>query len=124
MHLPLVRRYTTEVGQWLTDQVIQMNGNENDPRGGGGTCFGDSGGPALPGGYVVGDTSYGYTNNCRYLGGLQRVDIPVVGTGCSTAWRIWFARLRHSLPDPHRETGRAPPDDELRHAAPHQRERW
>jgi len=78
MRLPLVRRYTTEVGQWLTDQVIQMNGNENDPRGGGGTCFGDSGGPALHGGYVVGDTSYGYTNNCRYLGGYQRVDIPVV----------------------------------------------
>jgi hypothetical protein len=23
-------------------------------------------------------TSYGYTSNCRYLGGLQRVDIPVV----------------------------------------------
>ena len=78
MRLPLVRRYTTEVGQWLTDQVIQMNGNENDPRAGGGTCFGDSGGPAMHGGYVVGDTSYGYTNNCRYLGGYQRVDIPVV----------------------------------------------
>jgi len=78
MRLPLVRRYTTEVGQWLTDQVIQMNGNENDPRGGGGTCFGDSGGPALKDGYVVGDTSYAYTNNCRYLGGYQRVDIPVV----------------------------------------------
>ena len=29
-------------------------------------------------GYVVADTSYGYTNNCRYLGGLQRIDIPVV----------------------------------------------
>jgi hypothetical protein len=23
-------------------------------------------------------TSYGYTSNCRYLDGLQRVDIPVV----------------------------------------------
>ncbi len=23
-------------------------------------------------------TSYGYTANCRYLGGLQRVDIEVV----------------------------------------------
>ena len=23
-------------------------------------------------------TSYGYTANCRYLGGYQRVDIPVV----------------------------------------------
>lgn len=75
---PIVRRYTTEIGQKLTDQVIQMNANEHDPRAGGGTCFGDSGGPAIHGGFVVGDTSYGYTNNCRYLGGYQRVDIPIV----------------------------------------------
>jgi hypothetical protein len=75
---PIVRRYTTEIGQKLTDQILQLNGNENDPRAGGGTCFGDSGGPAVHGGYVVGDTSYGYTNNCRYLGGYQRIDIPVV----------------------------------------------
>lgn len=75
---PIVRRYTTEIGQKLTSQILQMNGNEHDIRAGGGTCFGDSGGPAIHGGYVVGDTSYGYTNNCRYLGGYQRVDIPVV----------------------------------------------
>jgi Trypsin len=75
---PIVRRYTTEVGQKLTDQILQTNGNENDPRAGGGTCFGDSGGPAMIDGFIVGDTSYGYTNNCRYLGGYQRVDIPVV----------------------------------------------
>ena len=72
------RRFTTEVGQKLTPQILQMNGNEHDPRAGGGTCFGDSGGPAIHGGYVVGDTSYGYTNNCRYLGGYQRVDVPIV----------------------------------------------
>jgi hypothetical protein len=75
---PIVRRYTTEIGQKLTPQILQMNANENDPRAGGGTCFGDSGGPAIRGGYVVADTSYGYTNNCRYLGGYQRVDIPIV----------------------------------------------
>jgi trypsin len=75
---PIVRRYTTEVGQKLYDQVLQLNGNEHDPRAGGGTCFGDSGGPAMHGGYVVGDTSYGFTSNCRYLGGYQRVDIPVM----------------------------------------------
>jgi secreted trypsin-like serine protease len=78
MRQPIVRRYTTEIGQKLTDQILQMNGNENDNRAGGGSCFGDSGGPAMHGGYVVGDTSYGYTSNCRYLGGYQRVDIPVV----------------------------------------------
>lgn len=75
---PIVRRYTTEIGQKLTSQLLQTNGNEHDPRAGGGTCFGDSGGPIMHGGFLVGDTSYGYTNNCRYLGGYQRVDIPVV----------------------------------------------
>jgi Trypsin len=75
---PIVRRYTTEIGQKLSIQILQLNGNEHDIRAGGGTCFGDSGGPAMLGGYVVGDTSYGYTNNCRYLGGYQRVDIPIV----------------------------------------------
>ncbi len=75
---PIVRRYTTEIGQKLTDQILQLNGNEHDPRAEGGTCFGDSGGPTIKDGFVVGDTSYGYTNNCRYLGGYQRVDIPVV----------------------------------------------
>jgi hypothetical protein len=75
---PIVRRYTTEIGQKLTDQILQTNTNEHDIRAGGGTCFGDSGGPAVHGGFVVADTSYGYTNNCRYLGGYQRVDIPVV----------------------------------------------
>jgi hypothetical protein len=75
---PLVRRYTDEVGQKLTPQILQTNGNEKDTRGGGGTCFGDSGGPSFKDGYVTTVTSYGYTSNCRYLGGLQRVDIPVV----------------------------------------------
>jgi hypothetical protein len=77
MSYPLVRRYTTSPGQKLTPQILQMNGNPNDNRGGGGTCFGDSGGPAFLDGYLVAVTSYGYTSNCRYLGGYQRVDIPV-----------------------------------------------
>ncbi|MGH2808593.1 MAG: trypsin-like serine protease, partial [Actinomycetota bacterium] len=78
MRNPIVRRFTTEIGQKLTDQILQLNGNENDPRAEGGTCFGDSGGPAMLDGYVVADTSYGYTSNCRYLGGYQRVDVPIV----------------------------------------------
>ena len=76
---PIVRRYTDAVGQKLTPQILQVNGNEHDPRGGGGSCFGDSGGPTFdPRGYLVTVTSYGYTDNCRYLDGLQRVDIAVV----------------------------------------------
>lgn len=75
---PIRRQYTDEKPQKLTSQILQLQGNEHDPFGGGGTCFGDSGGPAFHGGYVVGDTSYGYTSNCRYLGGYQRVDIEIV----------------------------------------------
>jgi hypothetical protein len=78
MSYPIVRRYTDVVGQKLTPQILQVNGNEHDPRGGGGSCFGDSGGPSFDKGYVVTVTSYGYTGNCRYIDGLQRVDITVV----------------------------------------------
>ena len=78
MSFPLRRQFTTMPGQKLTPQVFQTNGNPNDTRGGGGTCFGDSGGPVFLDGEIVGVTSYGYTANCRYLGGYQRVDIPVV----------------------------------------------
>lgn len=85
MSYPLIRRYTTSPGQKLTPQILQLNGNPNDTRGGGGTCFGDSGGPVFLNGYLVAVTSYGYTANCRYLGGYQRVDIPVV--------RNWLASV-------------------------------
>ena len=78
MSYPLIRRYTTSPGQKLTEQILQLNGNPNDIRAGGGTCFGDSGGPVFLDGYLVAVTSYTYTNNCRYLGGYQRVDIAVV----------------------------------------------
>jgi hypothetical protein len=85
MSYPLIRRYTTSPGQKLTPQILQLNGTVNDTRGGGGTCFGDSGGPVFLDGYLVAVTSYGYTENCRYLGGYQRVDIPVV--------QDWFATV-------------------------------
>jgi hypothetical protein len=75
---PLIRRYAVQPGQKLTSQILQLNGNYNDNRGTGGTCFGDSGGPTFLNGYVVTVTSYTYTQNCRYLGGYQRVDIKVV----------------------------------------------
>lgn len=73
---PIIRRNAEEPGQKLTPQILQVNGNGNDNKGTGGTCFGDSGGPAFQGGYIVTVTSYGYTSNCRYIDGLQRVDIP------------------------------------------------
>ncbi|NYD78999.1 trypsin-like serine protease [Arthrobacter cupressi] len=78
MTYPLIRRYWEVPGQKLTPQILQVNGNPNDVRGTGGSCFGDSGGPLFLDGQIVGVTSYGYTANCRYLDGYQRVDIPVV----------------------------------------------
>ena len=78
MSYPLIRRYVDMPGQKLTPQILQTNGNPNDTRGTGGTCFGDSGGPVFLNGEIVAVTSYGYTANCRYLGGYQRLDITVV----------------------------------------------
>jgi hypothetical protein len=75
---PLIRRVADAPGQKLTPQILQVNGNINDTRGTGGSCFGDSGGPTYKNGVQVTVTSYGYTDNCRYLDGLQRIDIPVV----------------------------------------------
>ena len=51
--------------------------------GAGGTCFGGSGGPVFLDGEIVAVTSYGLTQNCRYLGGYQRVAI--------TAAQAWLA---------------------------------
>ncbi|WP_169064473.1 trypsin-like serine protease [Geodermatophilus dictyosporus] len=83
---PIVRRYTDVVGQKLTPQILQVNGDEHDARGGGGTCFGDSGGPAFApdSGHLVTVTGYGYTADCRYIDGLQRVDVPVVQSWLAT----------------------------------------
>jgi secreted trypsin-like serine protease len=81
---PLIRRQTTSPGQKLTSQILQLNGNSADNRGGGGTCFGDSGGPVFLNGYLVADTSYGYTDNCRWIGGYQRVDIASIQTWLAT----------------------------------------
>lgn len=75
---PIVRRFAEAPGQKLTDQILQVNGNANDDKGTGGTCFGDSGGPAFLDGYEVTVTSYNNDALCRHIDGLQRIDIPVV----------------------------------------------
>ncbi|MEJ7754989.1 MAG: trypsin-like serine protease [Nocardioidaceae bacterium] len=90
MSYPLLRRHTSVIVQKLTDQILQANGNENDPGAGGGTCFGDSGGPIFYDRVIVGVTSYGYTSNCRYIDGYQRVDIKDVQT--------WLARFGVTRP--------------------------
>jgi hypothetical protein len=71
----LTRRFTTAVGQNASSQVLKLAENENDSRGGGGSCFGDSGGPVFHGGYLVADTSFGASQFCRSFGGYYRLDI-------------------------------------------------
>ena len=69
------RRFTTAVGQNISSQVLKLAENENDSRAGGGSCFGDSGGPVFHGGYLVADTSFGASQFCRSFGGYYRLDI-------------------------------------------------
>ena len=68
------RRFTTAVGQSISSQVLKLAENENDSRAGGGSCFGDSGGPVFHAGLLVADTSYGPSQFCRSYGGYYRLD--------------------------------------------------
>lgn len=68
------RRFTTAVGQNISSQVLKLAENENDSRAGGGSCFGDSGGPAFHAGRLVADTSFGASQFCRSFGGFYRLD--------------------------------------------------
>jgi hypothetical protein len=70
----LTRRFTTAVGQNATSQVLKLAESVNDSRAEGGSCFGDSGGPAFHGGYLVADTSFGASQFCRSFGGYYRLD--------------------------------------------------
>jgi Trypsin len=70
----VTRRFTTAVGQNISSQVLKLAENENDSRAGGGTCFGDSGGPAFHDGLLVADTSFGASQFCRSFGGFDRLD--------------------------------------------------
>ena len=69
-----IRRSTTAVGQNLASDTLKLAENANDSRAGGGTCFGDSGGPVFQGGYLVADASFGASPFCRSPGGYQRLD--------------------------------------------------
>jgi hypothetical protein len=71
----LTRRFTTAVGQNATSQVLKLAENQKDSRAGGGSCFGDSGGPVFHGGLLVADTSFGASQFCRSFGGYYRLDI-------------------------------------------------
>ena len=61
-------------GQNISTQVLKLAENAKDSRAGGGSCFGDSGGPAFHQGLLVGDTSYGASQYCRSAGAYYRLD--------------------------------------------------
>ena len=70
----LERRSTTSYLKTVQDQVVAFQVNDRDSKAGGGSCFGDSGGPTFLGPYVVGDASYVNSLTCNATGAYQRVD--------------------------------------------------
>ena len=61
----------------LTDGFnVQTSANPGGGRGG--TCFGDSGGPLLYGGWIVGVTSFGLNETCTGVDFAYRVDLAAV----------------------------------------------
>jgi hypothetical protein len=68
------RRFTTSLLKNVQDEVVVFQINDRDANAGGGSCFGDSGGPVFLGQYVVGDASYVNSLTCNATGAYQRVD--------------------------------------------------
>ena len=68
------RRSTTSFLKNVQDEVVVFQINDNDSKAGGGSCFGDSGGPVFWGPYVLGDASYVNSLTCNGTGAYQRVD--------------------------------------------------
>jgi Trypsin len=60
----------------VQDEVVTFQINDRDSKAGGGSCFGDSGGPAFLDDYVVGDSSFVNSLQCNGTGSYQRVDTP------------------------------------------------
>ena len=72
----LERRFTTSFLKNVQDEVVTFQINDRDSKAGGGSCFGDSGGPAFLGDFVVGDSSFVNSFTCNATAGYQRVDTP------------------------------------------------
>jgi hypothetical protein len=70
------RRFTTSFLKNVQGEVVTFQINDRDSKAGGGSCFGDSGGPVFLGRYVVGDASFVNSLQCNATGGYQRVDTP------------------------------------------------
>jgi len=70
------RRFTTSLLKNVQDEVVAFQINDRDANAGGGSCFGDSGGPVFLGRFVAGDASFVNSLTCNATGGYQRVDTP------------------------------------------------
>ncbi|WP_337322861.1 MULTISPECIES: trypsin-like serine protease [unclassified Kribbella] len=70
------RRFTTSFLKNVQDEVVTFQINDRDSKAGGGSCFGDSGGPVFLGRFVAGDASFVNSLTCNATGGYQRVDTP------------------------------------------------
>src|SRR6185503_18367982 len=68
------RRSTTSFLKNVQSEVVVFQINDQDSKAGGGSCFGDSGGAAFLGAYVLGDAYYVNSFSCNATGSYQRVD--------------------------------------------------
>lgn len=68
------RRSTTSFLKNVGSEVVTFQINDRDSKAGGGSCFGDSGGAAFWGPYVLGDASYVNSLTCNATGSYQRDD--------------------------------------------------
>ena len=68
------RRMTTSYLKNVQSEVVVFQINDKDSKAGGGSCFGDSGGPVFSNGYVLGDASYVNSFSCNATGSYQRTD--------------------------------------------------
>ena len=68
------RRMTTSFLKNVQSEVVVFQVNDRDSKAGGGSCFGDSGGPVFLNGFVLGDASYVNSLTCNATGSYQRTD--------------------------------------------------
>jgi hypothetical protein len=68
------RSMTTSTLKNVQSEVVAFQINGNNSQDGGGSCFGDSGGPAFVDGYALGDASYVNSLTCNGTGTYQRAD--------------------------------------------------
>jgi hypothetical protein len=60
----------------VQSEVVAFQNSAQDSKAGGGSCFGDSGGGAFLGTFVIGDAPYVNSLTCNATGSCQRVDTP------------------------------------------------